>query len=290
MRLISWNIARAGAERISYQVAALAARAPDIVALQEVRINRVAEYGRALQDAGLPYIVDGFDGATGPFTGSRAAGVLVASRWPCAVAPDARAAYRLPWPERLLSLAIDAPCGRVECHTVYVPIGFPNRDFAVRIGTLEGLATGLGCDVGGHRLLCGDFNLPQSETAEGEVITFGQTRRKNGAFAITNATMHASERRVLTGLAAFDLTDVYRALHGYGRQEFSWYHPVSNNGFRLDHVLASRSLRARECRYLDQFRTVEREKYPGLGFTKLSDHAAMEVDFEPLPAPGRGAG
>jgi exonuclease III len=85
--------------------------------------------------------------------------------------------------------------------------------------------------------------------------------------------------------AAFDLTNVYRTLHGYERQEFRWYHPASNNCFRLDHVPASRSLRARGCRSLDQFRTVEREKYPGLGVTKLSDHAAMEVDFEPLPQP-----
>ena len=129
MRLISWNVARAGPVRIPYQVAALAARAPDIVALQEVRINRVAEYGRALQDAGLPHIFDGFDGATGPFTGSRAAGVLVASRWPGTAAPELRAACHLPWPERLLSLAIDAPCGPLILHTVYVPIGFPNRDY-----------------------------------------------------------------------------------------------------------------------------------------------------------------
>ena len=285
MRLISWNIARAGQARIPHQVAALVARAPDIVALQEVRINRVAEYGRALQGAGLPHIFDGFTGATGPFTGSRAAGVLVASRWPCTTAPALRAACTLPWAERLLSLVIDAPCGQIEFHTVYVPIGFPNRDYEVRIGTLEGLATGLVRAIGAHRILCGDFNLPQHETVDGEVITFGQTRRKNGAFAITNAAMHASEQQVLTGLAASDLTDVYRMLHGYGRQEFSWYHPVSNNGFRLDHVLASRSLGARECRYLDQFRTVEPDKYTGLGFTKLSDHAAMEVDFDPIPLP-----
>lgn len=283
MRLISWNVARAGPARIPYQVAALADRAPDIVAVQEVRINRVAEYGRALQGAGLPYVFDGFHGAMGPFTGSRAAGVLIASRWPCVPAPDVRAACDLPWPERLLSLVLDAPCGRVIIHTVYVPVGFPNRDYEIRIGTLEGLAAGLARDTGTHRILCGDFNLPQHETSDGEVITFGQTRRKNGLFAVTNAAMHASERHVLTGLAAFDLTDVYRMLHGYGRQEFSWYHPVSRNGFRLDHVLASRSLGARECQYLDHFRAAEPDKYPGLGFAKLSDHAAMEVLFDPVP-------
>lgn len=281
MRLVSWNVGRAGQARIPYQVAALAAREPDIAALQEVRINRVAEYRSALHRAGFPYVTDGFDGGAGPFTGRRAAGVLVASRWECAPMPEAHAACDLPWPERLLSLAIDAPCGPIAFHTVYVPVGFPNRDYDARIRTLDGLANGLARETGMHRILCGDFNLPLHELADGEVITFGQIRRKNGVFAITNAAMHASERAVLLGLADFDLIDVYRTLHGYARQEFSWYHPVSNNGFRLDHVLASRSLRPCACRYLDDFRTVAPERFTGHTFTKLSDHAAMEVDFEP---------
>src|SRR4051812_31160348 len=111
MRLISWNVARAGQARIPYQVAALAAREPDIIALQEVRINRVAEYRGVLQQAGFPHITDSFDGETDTFTGRRAAGVLVSSRWECTPMPEARAACTLAWPERLLSLAIDAPCG-----------------------------------------------------------------------------------------------------------------------------------------------------------------------------------
>ncbi len=284
MRLISWNVARAGQARIPYQVAALTARAPDIIALQEVRINRVPEYRHALQAAGFRYVIDGFTGGCAEFTGRRAAGVLVASKEACAIVPEERAAMLLPWPERLLSVTITTEWGSVEMYTVYVPVGYGGQPLDVRTQTLECLYGGLSRPAKRHRILCGDFNLPQHETAEGEVITFGQTRRKNGAFAITNAVMHASERKVLTGLAAFDLTDVYRSLHGYGRQEFSWYHPSSGNGFRLDHVLASRSLNARECRYLEAFRTPHAEKYVGLGFNKLSDHAAMEVDFDPAPA------
>ena len=285
MRLISWNVARAGQARIPYQVDALAARLPDIVALQEVRINRVAEYRSALQRAGFAHVVDGFAGAGADLGGKRASGVLIASTWPCARCARAQAAIGVPWPERLLSVTITTAWGMIEMHTVYVPVGYGGRDLAVRIETLERLYAGLACATERHRILCGDFNLPQHETAEGEVITFGQTPRKNGAFAITNAAMHASEQKVLTGLAPFDLTDAYRTLHGYGRQEFSWYHPVSQNGFRLDHVLASRSLRAQECRYLEAFRTPRPEAYTGLGFNKLSDHAAMEVIFDPAPTP-----
>jgi len=278
MRLISWNVARAGQARIPYQVAALADRAPDIVALQEVRINRAPEYRCALERAGFAPVIDGFAGEDAGLGGKRASGVLIASRWPCAVAP---ATIDLPWPERLLSVAIASPWGVIEMHTVYVPVGYGGRDRDVRIQTLERLYLGLACATKRRRILCGDFNLPQHETAAGDVISFGQTRRKSGAFAITNAAMHASERQVLTGLAAFGLADVYRALHGYARQEFSWYHPVSQNGFRLDHVLASPALGAKECRYLEAFRTPHPERYTGLGFNKLSDHAAMEVDFAP---------
>ncbi|MGI8687247.1 MAG: endonuclease/exonuclease/phosphatase family protein [Thermomicrobiales bacterium] len=278
MRLISWNVARAGQARIPYQVAALADRASDIIALQEVHIKRIPEYRSALERAGFAPVIDGFAGADAGLGGKRASGVLIASRWPCTIAP---AMIALPWPERLLSVAITSPWGVIEVHTIYVPVGYGGRDLDVRIQTLERLYLGLARAAERYRILCGDFNLPQHETAAGDVITFGQTRRKDGASAITNAAMHASERQVVTGLAAFDLADVYRALHGYARQEFSWYHPVSQNGFRLDHVLASRALGAKECRYLEAFRAPHPETYTGLGFNKLSDHAAMEVDFEP---------
>ena len=280
MRLISWNVARAGPARIARQVAALAARAPDIVAVQEVRVNRVAEFRSALIAAGFPSVVDGFQSCDDAFTGCRASGVLVASIWPCAVAdtPDACA---LPWPERLLIAAIATPWGCVHCATLYVPTGYSGRNLDIRIATLEGVYAGLARHSETPRILCGDFNLPQSELADGTLITFGQTRRASGAFAVTHAAMDASERKVLMGLAAFGLVDAYRAVHGYDRQEFSWYHPASGNGFRLDHVLASPSLRPQACRYLDAFRTETPEQFPGLGFTKLSDHAAIEAIFAP---------
>lgn len=281
MRLISWNVSRAGQARIPHQVAALADRMPDIVALQEVRVNRVSEYRRALHAAGFAHVMDGFAGVSTALGSKRASGVLIASKWECTAASPL---IGLPWPERLLSVIVATAWGRVELHTVYVPVTYGGRDLAVRIQTLEQLYAGLARPVAGHRILCGDFNLPQHETADGEVITFGQTRRANGLFAVTNAAMHASEQKVLTGLAAYDLADVYRTLHGYARQEFSWRHASSGNGFRLDHVLASRTLGARECRYLDEFRTAKSEAYTGLGFVTLSDHAAMEVDFAPAPA------
>ena len=71
-------------------------------------------------------------------------------------------------------------------------------------------------------------------------------------------------------MADFDLIDVFRILHGYTVQEYSWY---SNNrgryrGRRFDHVFASKSLAPTACRYLEEFRK-----------RGLSDHSPMGVDF-----------
>lgn len=280
MRLISWNVARAGPERIGCQVAALAARAPDIVALQEVRVNRVPEYRRALAEAGFACVLDGFAGVNAVFSGQRAAGVLIASRWECASLSAMRKRMRLPWPERLLSVRVATAWGPVELYTVYVPVG-AGQGRTVKAQTVEGLYTGLARRSKQPRILCGDFNFPQQEMADGTLITFGQTLRKNGLFGVTDAVADVYERKMLRDLAAYDLTDVYRSLHGYTRQDLSWYHLASGKGFRLDHVLASRALGATECHYLDHFRTARPEEYGTFAFTKLSDHAAMEVVFAP---------
>jgi exonuclease III len=82
---------------------------------------------------------------------------------------------------------------------------------------------------------------------------------------------------VLQGLAAFDLSDVYRRLHGNARPAYSWY-PVRKDphrqiqmiGRRFDHCFASASLRPASCTYLQTFRE-----------SGLSDHAALEVVFSP---------
>jgi exonuclease III len=279
MRLISWNVSRAGPERIACQVAALAERGADIVALQEVRVNRVPDYRHALERAGFTHIADGFAGVDAAFAGRRAIGVLVASTLPMVPLPEIRAKMALPWPERLLSVLLDTPGGPVELHNVYVPIGYGGRGLDLRTPTLQGLYAGLARPSSRPRILCGDLNLPQHELPDGTIITFGQTRRKNGIFAITHAAMHASELKILRDLAAFDLCDVYRALHGYTPQEKSWFHPVSGNGFRLDHILASRALRPAECRYLDHFRAAPPGTWETFPFAQLSDHAAIEAAF-----------
>jgi hypothetical protein len=123
-------------------------------------------------------------------TGPRRYGLLIASRFP--ICPWEPGRFNVPWPERILSVDIETPCG-------------------------------------------------------------------------------------LQALAPYDLHDVYRRLHGYATQAYSWYprrhdprRQAQMIGRRFDHGFASASLNAVSCTYLHAFRT-----------SGLSDHAALEITFRP---------
>ena len=67
------------------------------------------------------------------------------------------------------------------------------------------------------------------------------------------------------------LIDAYRHLHGYGRQEFSWFlkRKELRIGRRFDHVFCSPELKVLACEYLHHLRE-----------EGLSDHSALELDFD----------
>ena len=67
------------------------------------------------------------------------------------------------------------------------------------------------------------------------------------------------------------LIDAYRHVHGYARQEFSWFVKRGERriGRRFDHAFCTRDLRIRRCEYIHDVRE-----------DALSDHAALELDFE----------
>ena len=272
LKIISWNVnVRRDVVR---QVAALAPFTPDIVALQEVTAAWVPFFRAAFAAVGLAYLYETANAYTDVAANRcRDRGVLVASRWPgtlVAIPP----AYRLPWPERLLSITLHTAAGDIELHNVYVPsIGGGNRSLDAKLLTLEHLYVMLARASGTPRILCGDFNLPQHETTGGEVVTFAQTRRNDGGYSTPQATgkqwMHAAELAIMCGLATYDLPDVYRTLHGYETTDASWYGRTT--GYRLDHLFAARSLGAVSCRYLHDLR--ERN---------LSDHSPLEAVFAPV--------
>ena len=137
-----------------------------------------------------------------------------------------------------------------------------------------------------HRILCGDFNSPIQEMADGQIRTSGQiTPGPDGRYIMNKwwrikqgrrfpeERWDMAERQVLQGLRRYDLSDVFRAKHPYGHDEFSYYtnNRGKRNGLRLDHIFASHLLEVVDCKYLHDLRRVK----------KLSHHAPIEAVFAP---------
>lgn len=266
-RLISWNIGgRVKANR--QQARAFENRSPDIVALQEVRLNALKHFRKCLPELSLPHIIESVHLAN---EHDRVYGELVASRWPLHRIPATDS--ETPFPERVLSARIESPWGKIELHTAHIVPGSSNG--WKKIEMFEGIYRRLAHDSSIPRILCGDFNSPRSETSDGRLITWGEKVRQDGKIVIRDGyeRWDAGERSVLKGLAEYDLPDVFRGLNGYDVEAFSWI--MNRKGKvvaarRFDHIFASDDLNPVECQYLDHL--VEQD---------LSDHAAIEATFMP---------
>ena len=80
MRLLTWNLN--GRRKVDEQAAAIAARSPDIVALQELTLNSTASWRAVLPRTGLPNVVDSFASSpSGSAKAPRRYGLIVAARF-----------------------------------------------------------------------------------------------------------------------------------------------------------------------------------------------------------------
>lgn len=104
-RLVSWNIG-GRVKKNPEQAEALADRQPDVVALQEVRLNALKRFEKLLPELDLPHVVESVHLAA---EYDRVYGELIASRWPIKRIPATDA--QTPYPERVLSARIDSPGG-----------------------------------------------------------------------------------------------------------------------------------------------------------------------------------
>ena len=260
MKLISWNVA-GRLEKLKKQVAALVEHEPDIVAIQEVTTRTLPLLKVELEEAGLRYSADSFVLANDKsvLTDARDDFLLIASRWPIQAMPPTE--FNVPWPERVLSIILTRFEQSVEIHTTHIPPGVSHG--WLKIDVLEGIYQRLAHQTNRLRILCGDFNTPLVEDPDGNVITCTTSIKKHPRW-------DAGCRNVILGLEKYDLPDVYRQLHGYAAQDFSWYWQRRNKhgGRRFDHIFASRSLNAIGCRYLHLLRE-----------QGLSDHSAIEAVF-----------
>jgi exonuclease III len=269
--VITWNVARR-VTRLAEQAAALAERAPDVVALQEVTTRTLPLWREALRAHGLAHVL-----ASEP-TRARGTRVLLAARAPATPVEP----LPVPWGET----ALGAEVGGVTVHTVHVPNA---ANGWVKIRTLEAVRAGLAAGAG-PRVLSGDLNTPRRELPDGTVLSFardtrGRLRPERGD------EWDAGELGVVPGLRDLGFADAFRAVHGYERKEPSWVYfrrpegaghgqgvarratqAHRSSGWRLDHLFASAELETTASRYHHEWRDAG-----------LSDHSALEADLRLRP-------
>ena len=257
MRLITWNVNRR-VTVLAEQAAALAGRAADVVALQEVTASSWPLWRAALRTIGLPEAVwslDGADRGRQPIE-RRRSGVVLAARELGFEPP-----LPVPWPETTLA-------GRVEgvvVHTAHVPNA---ANGWIKPDTLAALRAGLAAGAG-PRVLCGDFNTPRREKPDGTVISFARDSKER-LRPERGDRWDSAELGIVPRLSELGFADAFRTVHGYDSKEPSWVWQ-HGGGWRLDHVFAA-GLEVEAAVYHHAWRD-----------DGLSDHSALEVDLRSEP-------
>lgn len=268
MRILTLNATDGGRQVIAPLFSRLPELRADVITLQEMRRELVTGWRARLREAGFE-VLDTFAlmdelglDHSGRF---RQDGLLLATRYPLAPLDPTR--WGLPWPERVLSAVVDSPDGRFAVHTVHVPnastgISLYNKGqrelgadrLAKKTETFEAIFRGLEVEAKTlPTLLTGDFNTPRSESSTGEV-GYWQDSCPSQLRPQLHARWLNAERNVIQGLAGLGMYDVFRRLHGYGVEAFSWQTTNGKGRYRYDHVFASESFAPLACEYLHEFR------------------------------------
>ena len=202
----------------------LAARKPDIVALQKISVSETAFPTRALEEIGY------HSAALGP-TSRTDYGVAVLSRREL---PKPEVRFRgLPGPESNGARLLTVDTGQIRFSSIYAPYGNPRKygnEQAIerRVAWLRRLTEHVQKEGYAERpsLLCGDFN----------VLPDGRRPRPRSAYS-------QREQQELARLCELGFVDLYRRAHPDGKDGFNFgFRWLEEGTSRLHLVLGSKSL------------------------------------------------
>jgi exodeoxyribonuclease-3 len=263
MRVASWNVNGLRA-RLEFARRWLAARAPDVVGIQELKLT----------DDQFPHAELAAAGYRAVSLGQKAwNGVAILVREGLAAEVTQRG---LPGQEelgaRLLAARVTGPGGPLDFTTVYVPNGkhVGHADFPRKLAFLDALAEHVA--PGGHAragagIVCGDFNVaPTALDSWDEEALRGQI-------------FHTDEERArFARLLDAGFVDLFRRAHPDAR-EFSWWDYRGGafhrrHGLRIDFLLATPAAaeRAREV-------SIDREWRKKQDELTASDHAPVLAEL-----------
>lgn len=264
LRIISWNInsVRLRAPNVA---AFVAAKAPDVICLQETKCLDDQFPAKAFEAMGLPYLA-----LRGQGGGHH--GVAIASRYPIEAmdAPDlCREGHA-----RIVAAKVKG----IEIHNIYLPAGGDtpdpekNEKFAHKLDFLKKLGTRYGklSKDETPRILVGDLNVAPHEN---DVWSHKQLLKIVSHTPVETELLEASRKK-----GGFH--DIARLAHTDDQKLYSWWSyrakdwAASNRGRRLDHIWANDS--ALELADLESYKI----HIGWRGGFKPSDHAPISVSVK----------
>jgi len=260
MRIATWNVNSIKA-RLNFVVAWLRDRSPDVVCLQELKLDEASFPFESFESAGYHAALCAQPQWNGVAVLSRSPAKVVQSGLPGREADGAR----------LITVEVDD----LVATSVYVPNGkhVGHADYEMKLAWLDALCDYVEAthDPSRPTVIGGDFNI-----APGPLDSWDPDRFAGSIFH-TEAELARFQRLVDAGFA-----DLYRSVEPEGRM-FSWWDYRAgafhkNQGLRIDFLLASAPvLSAVDTIAIDR---EYRKKHDG---ETPSDHAPVVADLRQVP-------
>ncbi|MCC6641700.1 MAG: exodeoxyribonuclease III [Deltaproteobacteria bacterium] len=254
MRVATWNVNSVRA-RLPRLLAWLEATRPDVLCLQEIKVETAKFPAETLAAAGYHAAVNGQ---------RTYHGVAILSREP---ALDVAAGLRDGGDDAQARL-VSARIGGVRVLSAYVPNGgeVGSEKFAFKLAWLERLRAHLAATASAQEplVLCGDLNVAPEDRDVAHPEAWADT-----------VLCHADVRTALRRVMDWGLVDTFR-LHHVDGGFYSWwdYRQLAfprNDGLRIDHILATAPL-AKRCTAA----SIDREARKG---AQPSDHVPVLAEF-----------
>ena len=178
MQVATWNVHFRDAAVLDYlaQVAV-----PDVVTLQEVTFKQEDAFRERLAGMGLKEVY-----YSGRLDAERIRyGNIIASRWPLDAVELRYPPKQLPWPQALAQVSVTVGGRSIVVITAHMPngstYGWQKIDTFLVLKDLVRRAKGRPC------IVTGDFNEPQLEMQDGQVVTWGQEPTAEAALPLRRA-------------------------------------------------------------------------------------------------------